>query len=66
MTLVKLESQCTTKPPVIRERGCVLVKIGKIALAGEAQGIESWPANQRVTSLIPSQGTCLSCRPGPQ
>ena len=26
------------------------------ALAGVAQWIERWPANQRVTSLIPSQG----------
>ena len=36
------------------------------ALAGIAQWIECQPANQRVTSLIPSQGTCLGCRPGPQ
>ena len=33
------------------------------ALAGVAQWIEHWLANQRVTS-IPSQGTCLGCRPG--
>ena len=36
------------------------------ALAGVAKWIERWPANQRVTSLIPSQGTCLGGRPGPQ
>ena len=36
------------------------------ALAGVAQWIEYWPANQRVISLIPSQGTCLGCGPGPQ
>ena len=36
------------------------------ALAGVAQWIEHWPANQRVTSSIPSQGTCLDCRPGPR
>ena len=36
------------------------------ALAGVAQWIECWPANQKVTSSIPSQGTCLGCRPGPQ
>ena len=35
-------------------------------LAGVAQWTESWPANQRVASLVPSQGTCLGCRPGPQ
>ena len=36
------------------------------ALVGVAQWIEHWPVNQRVTSSIPSQGTCLGCRPGPQ
>ena len=36
-----------------------------IALAGVAQWIEHWPVNQRVTGSIPSQGTCLGCRPGP-
>ena len=37
-----------------------------LALAAMAQWIEGRPVNQRVTSLIPSQGTCLGCRPGPQ
>ena len=36
------------------------------ALAGVAQLIERWPANQRVVGLIPSQDTCLGCGPGPQ
>ena len=36
------------------------------ALAGVAQWIECQPVNQRVTSSIPSQGTCLGCGPGPQ
>ena len=35
-------------------------------LAGEAQWIEHRPANQRVAGWIPSQGTSLGCRPGPQ
>ena len=35
-------------------------------MAGVAQGIECWSANQRVDSLIPGQGTCLGCGPGPQ
>ena len=35
-------------------------------LAGVAQWIECRPANQRVAGLIPSQGTCLGCGPGPQ
>ena len=35
-------------------------------LAGVAQWLECWPAGQGVAGLIPSQGTCLGCRPGPQ
>ena len=35
-------------------------------LAGVAQWIEHQPANQRVASSMPSQGTCLGCGPGPQ
>ena len=42
------------------------LKLNNSALAGIAQGIERGPANQRVTSSIPSQGTCLGCRPGLQ
>ena len=34
----------------------------KLSLAGVAQWIEHWPVNQRVTDLIPSQGTCLGCQ----
>ena len=30
-----------------------------MALAGVAQWIEPWTTKQRVTSSIPSQGTCL-------
>ena len=37
-----------------------------LSLAGVVQWIERGPSNQRVTSLIPSQGTFLVCRPGPQ
>ena len=37
-----------------------------LALAGVAQWIEHGPANQRVTGSIPSEGTCLGFRPGPQ
>ena len=43
-----------------------LFKIAKIALAGVAQWDGHHPANQKVTGSIPSQGTCLGCRPGPQ
>ena len=33
-----------------------------MALAGMVQWIEHQPANQRVASSIPRQGTCLCCR----
>ena len=36
------------------------------ALTGMAQWIEHQPVNWKVTGSIPSQGTCLGCRPGPQ
>ena len=38
----------------------------KPALGGVAQWIEHRPANQKAAGLIPSQGTCLGCGPGPQ
>ena len=37
-----------------------------ITLAGVAQWTERGLVNQRVAGSIPSQGTCLSCGPGPQ
>ena len=39
---------------------------GMFASAGVAQWTERRPVHQRVTGLIPSQGTCLGCGPGPQ
>ena len=41
------------------------IKIIIAALAGVAYWIEHWPADWKVTGSIPSQGTCLGCRPGP-
>ena len=41
-------------------------KKGPFALAGVDQWIECQLANQRVATSIPSQGTCLGCRPSPQ
>ena len=38
----------------------------KGALAGVAQWIELWTANKRVAGSIPSWGTYLGCRSGPQ
>ena len=35
------------------------------ALAGVALWTECQPMNQKIACLIPSQGTCLGCRPGP-
>ena len=32
-------------------------------LAGVAQWIKCWPANQKVIGSIPGQGTCLGCGP---
>ena len=51
----------------ISSLGCSFVsfKISFVALAGIAQWIERRPANQKVSGSIPSQGTCLGCRPGP-
>ena len=46
--------------------GALGLRISEIALAGVAQWIECQPVNQRVTGSIPSQGTCLGCRPDPQ
>ena len=37
-----------------------------MALAGVAKWTEHGPMNQRVSGLIPSQGTCLGCGSGPQ
>ena len=37
-----------------------------LALAGVAQWIECWPANQGVMGLMPTQDTCLGCWPHPQ
>ena len=38
----------------------------KKTLAGVAHWIEHQPVNQNVSGSIPSQGTCLGCRLGPQ
>ena len=42
------------------------LKITDAGTAGVAQWIERQPVNQRVSGSIPSQGTCVGCRPGPQ
>ena len=37
-----------------------------LLLAGVVQWIECGPVNQGFADSIPSQGTCLGCRPGTQ
>ena len=37
-----------------------------VALVGVAQWVECGRLNRKITGSIPSQGTCLGCRPGPQ
>ena len=42
------------------------LKKEQVALAGVAEWIGCRLVNQKVAGSVPSQGTCLSCRPGPQ
>ena len=56
---------------VFTSKGCqgllvptMQLKLMHLTLAGVAQWIECRPVNQRVIGLIPSQVTCLDCRPG--
>ena len=49
------------------ENNKIKIQINNVKImAGVAQWIECQPVNQRVIGSIPSQGTCLGCRPGPQ
>ena len=48
-----------------KDKGYLFKKYLDDALAGVAQWTECRPVSQRVTGLIPNQGTCLGCRPGP-
>ena len=43
----------------------MIIKMTKEALAGVTLWIECRPVNQKVTGLIPGQGTCLGRGPGP-
>ena len=50
-------------------RGISLNEVNKMyirALADVVQWVECQPVSQRVTGSIPSEGTCLGFRPGPQ
>ena len=68
-TEVKRALQLSWKALMLNARALASHREGqeiRIHLAGVAQWIEHQPANQRVTGSIPSQGTCLGCRPDPQ
>ena len=43
----------------------IFFKTLELTLAGVAQLVGHHPANQKVTSSVTSQGTCLGCRFGP-
>ena len=43
-----------------------LIKMYQYSPGGVAQWIECQPVNQTVAGSIPSQGTCLRCKPDPQ
>ena len=60
--------RCTHKSPIMKWVNVLKESSKKFteALAGVAQWTEHWIVKQRVAGSIPSQCTCLGCRPGPQ
>ena len=44
----------------------ILREICEMALADVTQWIKQGSVKQRIIGSIPSQGTCLGCRPGPR
>ena len=58
--LYPVDTSSTAQAPVVTNKNV------PDALAGVAQWIACLTVNQRVTGSVPSQGTCLGCRPGPQ
>ena len=68
LSFQKQEGPCSqaTYNPIVKMLSKYVFKKICIYLAGVAQWIERQPGNQRVSGLIPSQGTCLGCRPDPQ
>ena len=61
-----VEYGCKIEEKVKAMQSEIKKNIQGTALAGVAQWIDCWHANQRVAGLIPSQGTCLGFRLGPQ
>ena len=62
MDFKSLVNDCALVTVIIRKA----IKRPYLALDGVVQWIEYQPANQSVAVWIPSQGTCLGCRLGPQ
>ena len=66
MSLLYFQGEIETKLMHISPLGKLTIFIKNLALADTAQWIEHRPANQRVASSIPSQGTCLGGRLSPR
>ena len=68
-SMVQVEYILLNCSPIEAHVGCFqfgVIKNKAAVLAGVAQWIECQSENQKVASLIPSQGTFLGCGPGPQ
>ena len=61
---IMLGSSCLKATP--KQTAFLHIRMYPTALAGVAQWVEHWPGNQRVWGWIPSQGSCLGFRAGPQ
>ena len=59
------QGSCIYPLPPVEQLGNTGQKHVIYAMTGVAQWVGRWPANQKVTSSIPTQGTCLGCGPGP-
>ena len=59
-----VENDALTEPP--GQGFFFILKIGVSCPGWRGSVVEHGPANQMVASSVPSQGTCLGWRPGPQ
>ena len=59
-----VENDALTEPP--GQGYFFILKIGVSCPGWRGSVVEHGPANQMVASSVPSQGTCLGWRPGPQ
>ena len=69
-TSLQLHGRLLKMPSAFRQSliwfGFVFKDFIYLTLAGVAQWIKHGPVNQRVAGSIPSEGTSLGCRSGPQ